>query len=374
MKHNNILIIMKKEFARFFGDRRMLFTSMLMPGLLMYVIYSFMGGAFANIGHDGDMDIQYTYVYTNDLPASMTALDGPNGLDIQPVAPEALESVKEDIQNGVKGLLLVFPDNAAPSDTPSRVEIYYNSSAPSSDSLYQTALALLNKYQSFDLAGPAEDPTSAIFASMLPMLLMIFFFSSCIALAPESIAGEKERGTIATLLVTPVRSWQLAAGKIFSLALMALLCGLFSAAGAILGLRSMAQSAGGTFSVNLDDPKAYLLLLLVVLSTILLSIALISLVSAYSKSVKEANTTALPLLFLSLMASLLPMFGGTGGDAWYYYAIPLYNGARCMGDLFGQNYSVVNALTTVVSNVVFATAGGFALAKMFGNEKIIMSK
>lgn len=39
----DMLTIIKKEFARFFGDRRMVFTTVLMPGLLIYIIYSFMG-------------------------------------------------------------------------------------------------------------------------------------------------------------------------------------------------------------------------------------------------------------------------------------------------------------------------------------------
>jgi len=111
----------------------------------------------------------------------------------------------------------------------------------------------------------------------------------------------------------------------------------------------------------------------VVLSTILLNITLISLISAYAKSVKEANTTALPLLLVSVVVGLLPMLGA-GGDGWYYYAIPLYNGSRSMGDLFSHDTNVLHALTTVFSNVVYAGLGGFALTKMFGSEKIMMNK
>ena len=40
---------MRKEFARFFGDRRIVFTSILLPGLLIYLVYSFMGSAMGNM-------------------------------------------------------------------------------------------------------------------------------------------------------------------------------------------------------------------------------------------------------------------------------------------------------------------------------------
>ena len=55
-----------------------------------------------------------------------------------------------------------------------------------------------------------EDVVGQIFSMMLPMLMMIFLFSGCMAVAPESIAGEKERGTNATLLVTPMKRSSLA--------------------------------------------------------------------------------------------------------------------------------------------------------------------
>lgn len=71
---------------------------------------------------------------------------------------------------------------------------------------------------------------------MLPMLLMIFLFSGCMSVAPEAIAGEKERGTIATILVTPTKHSELAVGKIFALSIIALLSGASSTLGTILSL------------------------------------------------------------------------------------------------------------------------------------------
>ena len=38
-----MIAIMKKEFARFFGDRRLVFTTILMPGLMIYIVYTFLG-------------------------------------------------------------------------------------------------------------------------------------------------------------------------------------------------------------------------------------------------------------------------------------------------------------------------------------------
>ena len=54
MKNSGILPIMRKELARFFGDKRMV-VSILLPGILIYVLYSFMGQAMGSLyGVDED--------------------------------------------------------------------------------------------------------------------------------------------------------------------------------------------------------------------------------------------------------------------------------------------------------------------------------
>ena len=42
MLHDTITIV-KKELARFFGDRRMMLTTIFLPGIMIYVMYTFMG-------------------------------------------------------------------------------------------------------------------------------------------------------------------------------------------------------------------------------------------------------------------------------------------------------------------------------------------
>ncbi len=53
MRHNNTWTIVRKEFARFFGDRQMFFTTVIMPGLLIYIVYSLMGTGIGNMVNEG---------------------------------------------------------------------------------------------------------------------------------------------------------------------------------------------------------------------------------------------------------------------------------------------------------------------------------
>ena len=67
---NGVLTIMKKELARFFGDKRMV-VSILMPGVLIYIMYAFMGNA---MGSAFGMDEDYTpAIQAVSLPGSMEA-------------------------------------------------------------------------------------------------------------------------------------------------------------------------------------------------------------------------------------------------------------------------------------------------------------
>ena len=102
---NGILTIFRKELARFFGDRRMAVTTILLPGLLIFVLYSFMGSALADKFTVED-DFVPTVQAVN-LPSSVSALAAEAGLDI--TAAEDEESARALIAEKELNALLVFP-------------------------------------------------------------------------------------------------------------------------------------------------------------------------------------------------------------------------------------------------------------------------
>ena len=237
----NIITIIKKEFARFFGDKRMVFTTVLMPGLLIYVLYSFMGNGLASqFGTDEDYVHQ---IHTVNLPDSLESFSMMDNVKLIAEKESAIDEVKQEIADKDTDALVVFPkdfdeqvaayDSLTATSPAPNVEVYYNSTSTESSAAYQLVSYALDSYESalankfdvnaatdstddpYDLASK-EDSTAQFFAMMLPMLMTMFLFSGCMAIAPESIAGEKERGTIATLLVTPIKRSELAIGKIIS--------------------------------------------------------------------------------------------------------------------------------------------------------------
>lgn len=151
--------------------------------------------------------------------------------------------------------------------------------------------------------------------------MLIFLYSGCMSIAPDSIAGEKERGTLATMLVTPMKRGNLAVGKILSLGTLALLSGLSSFIGTITSLPKMMGGAMDGMNTAVYGAGEYLALLGIILSTVLLFVSIISVVSAFSKNVKEATTYLVPFMVLVMLCGVAGMFGG-GSAAFWVSLIP----------------------------------------------------
>ena len=66
---NNTITVMKKELARFFGDRRLVITTLLLPGIMIYVVYSFLGSVMMKTMLPEDTYVAKAYVV--DMPDSV---------------------------------------------------------------------------------------------------------------------------------------------------------------------------------------------------------------------------------------------------------------------------------------------------------------
>jgi sodium transport system permease protein len=192
------------------------------------------------------------------------------------------------------------------------------------------------------------------------------------AVTPESIAGEKERGTIATLLVTPIKRYELAVGKIVSITVIALASSLSSFIGTIASLPKM--MAGESLNASLKySVGSYFQILLVILSLVIVIVSVLGCISAFSKSIKEAGSYSTPLMIVAILVGITSMFS-SGSSPWYFYLIPLYNGVRCLTDILTFSPNIIGLIIAVLSNFAYAVAFGFLLVKMFNSEKVMFQR
>ena len=377
-----IFAIIKKEFSRFFLDRRMVLTTLLLPGLLIYVVYTAIGSITSAIAEVPSTPA----VYVQNMPESLSdAIGGMFEVRQQSVSDE---EAKEQIRQGDIDLLAIFPENfdelgATSGEVPS-VSIYYYSAETASSSAYSMMVALLDGYEQqisnvFDINSGGDvydlaDSSSVsmyILSMIVPMVLIMLMLSGCVSVVLESIAGEKERGTIATLLVTPMKRSSLAVGKILSLSVIAMLSGISSFVGLILSLPNMMGGTGVDFSLAAYGALDYLGLLLVVISTVLVFVALLSIISAYARSTKEANGLIAPVMILIMVCSLCSMFLTSPSIGFFF--IPVLNSALCISSLMAGTFAVAPFVITMCVNLVFAALLSVILTFMFNSEKVMFN-
>ena len=386
---SKILIIVKKELLRILTDKILCFTTIIMPGWMIFIMYALVGNVMSNT-YSTLQNSEYTVVINN-VPNDIKELllknkisfkekNKPQNYYMNKIRDKNLDlyidfdkNFEDNILNGTeKGV-----------QVPS-VSIYYNSQSNSSNTGYMLLSSILNEYKDcirnvfyvnsgndlYDLAT-TKDSTGQFVSMILPMLLITMLFSICASVAPDSIAGEKERGTMATLLVTPIKREQLAIGKILGLSIIVVLGGISSFIGAMLSLPflSIGQDEIDTSVYSIND---YLELFIIVISTVLIMISLTAIVSVLARSIKEASSSMAPLTILVALVGISGMYNQNGSNRLIHYIIPLYNSAQCMNEIFLFNGNINHVIITVISNLLYTIILVYILSKLFKNEKIIL--
>ena len=382
---NNILVIIKKELKRVFTDYRMV-MSIFLPGIMIFIMYTIIGNVTSNMVN---VNKDYTYkVVAIDEPVAITTIfETLEGYKIEFIdqGDKDLTDIKNMIKNEEIDLYIKYNGdfNSLPNHSDSElpyIDFIYNSVRKESQSIYSIYMQVLNEYEgalanAFNVNVPIDMATKEeqgmmFISTLMPYLLIIFLFSGTMALVPESIAGEKERGTIATLLVTPLKRRDLALGKIISLSIVSILGAISSFIGILLSLPKL---AGGLQIEVAYSVATYAFIAGVIISLVVLIVSALAVISTFAKSVKEATSYSGSLLAVVTVVGVLSMFGAMGNNV-FLNLIPLYNGLNVLSQLFNNNINVLGCVITIVSNIVYTGLLVVLLTRMFNSEKIMFNK
>lgn len=381
-----LLALIKKEFSRFFGDPKLLIT-MIMPGLLIYLIYTVMGSAIFG----GEEQTDYAFkVYVSGESQAVTYIDAAvqeSGYEAEyiylPAEGVDEETARSEVQEGKAAALLAFSEgfDGAIADTgdsegvPSAL-LYYNSEDAASSAFASLAGAILDAYgRSFVFtmqnSVEAADIAQTMMAGLLPMLIVVFVFSACMSVTLESVAGEKERGTLSTILVTSARRTDIALGKVLPLSCVSLI----GAASSFLGV---ALSLPTLMGISVDAAVAgvsalgYALLFLLIVSVVPLIVGAIATVSTLSRTVKEASGYTSVLMILMMVLSIVTAFvSGIGG---WVTAVPVLNAVVAMQGILTGAPVVWQCLVSVLANLAYTAILILVIARLLSSERVMFGK
>ena len=414
----NAMIVFRKEFYRVISDKRLLVMSVLFPGIMIFGMYSLMGNVMKS--ENADVQMHEMVIYHENTPtiildelAEIQVFSDKNEdgtidstefdyvpLDLHLASELTQVEIEEKILAGEIDMLIKFPaDFEAQLDTyedtvplTPNIEIVYNPGENYSNQTYYNVSQILDSYSEFIIYGrfgggitpfnamPTyivnEDKAAGqAFAMLLPMLIIMFLFSGAMNIGPDSIAGEKERGTIATLLVTPVKRFEIAIGKVLSLSVISLMSATSSFVGIIFGLKNMMGGAGeGELNANIYGMNDYLMIIAVLFASVLVIVGIIAVVSTYARTIKEAGMLILPFYFLSIIVGISSMFSGEAASNTILYLIPIYNSVNMLISILTFEVVPVQFILMVTSSVVYVSILIFVMNKLFQSEKVMFSK
>ena len=399
-------VILSKELKRVFGDKKMVFSLFILPIILIAGIYGVM---FFLIGKEkSSINEHVSEVYVQNMPDNFSELMAGHTdckINIIP-AGESVESYKDGLLDGTYDLVVVFPENfyenfknadaglALPD-----IKTFYNPSENNSGEArtrftgtyleeYKQIL-LKERFGSLDYAMvfsvDADNPdmivqdkdkaTGKILGSIIPYLITILIFAGAMGLGVDTIAGEKERGTIANLLISPIKRVDIIMGKIVSNAIVSVLSAgvyviSFIGSAVFLTKKSgMGEMVNG-LSLNFTSLQIVQFVVLL-LGLVLLYVGIIGFVSLMAKNIKEAQSFIMPVYIIVMFAGMITMYSGdvTSGS----YMIPVYNTSAAFKGIFERTITMNQYLMSTIITYAFAGVMVWLMAKAMNSEKIMLN-
>lgn len=220
--------------------------------------------------------------------------------------------------------------------------------------------------------APMREVIGELAGGMLPYLFIIFCFLGAMYPAIDLAAGEKERGTLETLLLVPIPRGQVVLGKFLVVFTAGVVAAVLSLAGLGGWLAWRSRELGGELGDVLAAIGAGDLLLVaaMLIPTTAIFASLLLCISIYAKSFKEAQSYIAPLQMLVILPAALAMLPGVELD-WTTASIPITNISLAIKELIKGTMDLSMLVAILGSTTLLAGALLWAATWWFGREDVL---
>lgn len=221
-----------------------------------------------------------------------------------------------------------------------------------------------------------EATMGMLIGEFLPFILLSSVMLGCVTPAIDVTAGERERGTLETMMTLPVKNIDLMISKFMAVTTVAVFSALLNLISMslvfIFGYNSLASSLSdsiGTINIWSYTPSVLLLLGILPIYACLCSIIFLSVCMA-AKTFKEANNISSPFLLIIMFASMIGIIPNITLNN-YTAIIPVCNVSLLLRDAFTLKFSTSMILLTFASNVMFIVLGIYLMSLLFNSEDVL---
>lgn len=400
---NGLKAVYCKEMKKIFKEPKMIFSVFILPVLLMIGIY----GLIAVMGENmvKDIEAHKSTAVINNLPEEIETefSDFIANNDVKLTENGSMipdDELRTAIRDGHTDLYVSFPKDFMAQTTAGKtpdISTYYNPSEEYSQKASEEFEAIMNEAvynkllsdrlggsldvlnvftinaENTDFAVVDEQKASGKALSMfLPYIIVILLFSGTMALGVDAISGEKERGTMASLLLTPASRMSIMMGKLLALTTLSMISAAIYIVALIAAMPVvMGDMMGEGASVSMT-PVQIVQIAVIMLVLAAFFVALISLLAVLAKSVKEASSYVSPVYIVVIVAGLMTMFT-TGEHEMAEFLVPVYGSALAIGQVFTNELTMMNFGLNVACTVILTFVLARAVAAAFNSEKVMFN-
>ncbi len=387
--------IFAKEIREMIRDRRVLQATVIMP-IFIIALFVFL---FAYIGKQLEKPSTMPMAIMG-IDAEQFTQDVDTGLKPLLLSAETVEQGQKMLDDKKAKVFLVFPENftndaAANGAT---IKAYYKSDDPLSQGMLRGFVSQIDrgnvkiskqvlesnnlnpqlaeaiKVEEIDLAKDKGIGASQI-TSLLPYLIVLWAFYGGMSIVSDLIAGEKERGTLETLLISPIKRDHIAFGKIMALLIVCFVSSMTTLAGvALIGALNLEVTKDIFPSGFHISPLGFALALIVTITLCWMFATLMASISAFARNLRESQTYLSLLSFVILLPAIFSQFIGFSGAEkapWVAWT-PVLNTAMAIRNALKDELDYNVVLGSVTVNLIIGLLFLVVTVRLFRREEILL--
>ena len=381
MDWNNVKITIFKELRGIVRDKKSFHKLLLLPLLIPFIIFLF--GFLSDFMENSNYTIGINYELTSEEKEILKKYE-----NIDLISYKDESKVKESYNKGdIIGYIIKDNNNYTiyidkSTNSGSMIEYY------ASSYLDEYSRVLANEYLINNNINPddvfnnityaseslVEEETDSMFIVLLSLpitYVLMIVVMACVTVATDATSGEKERGTLETILTFPVNSSDLVTGKYLATAILGLLIGLFSY---LLTLPSIyickyifETFKDLTITINI---RVILLALIVIIVSTLLSAGVCIALSGKAKTYKEAQSSLQFVSFLPMIPYFVKIMEV---DNTIFNLVPIANCGMALNDITMNKIDYGSLLIIFISTIIYIVLILIFISKQYSKEETLFS-
>jgi sodium transport system permease protein len=400
MSLRNIRVVYRKELREALRDRRTVISSLLVPLLLFPILTAGLGAAISALVGKAKEEIPKIMILGGeDSPEILAEIHKLNHVDILPATSDwkakvidkqvrAVVEIPAGFQDSLMkqqiGLLRIYDydgdlkSSVAADSIQKQLEEYRGNLVKvnlAAKNLPEAALKPFEVKQ--QNVAPPEKVGAAAFGGLIGYMVILLCLTGSMYPAMDLTAGEKERGTMETILSSPISRLDLVLGKFFLVLTTALATAALSVTSMgisffVLGKAHAFDKAGAEAAQQMQLQIHFhtvLSIFIMVLPVAVLFAAALMTVAVFAKSYKEAQSYVSPMMFIVIIPAVCAMLP-IDLDA-KLALVPILNASLLCKELVTDTYHWNYIAIIFGSTCVYAAVALFLAVKMFQREDVL---